>query len=211
MPTISNIIQQQKNKRRYSIFVDGEFAFGVSEDFLVKHILSVGKQYTAEEYAELLSCVEQDTIVQKTLRFLSYRPRSRKELYEYFNRKITHVPQSVQDDIVSQLEDYGYVDDVAFADWWVQQRRTLGKKLGEYRIIQELRQKGIKEEIIAQCMGDSQDQYSEYGLAQEAAEKIMRSIRTDDLYKTKQKCIQALVRRGFSWDIARQVVFEKFN
>ncbi|MCL2545989.1 MAG: recombination regulator RecX [Oscillospiraceae bacterium] len=93
---------------------------------------------------------------------------------------------------LSYLRDYGYVDDAKYALSFAQTRHGRGQ--GSYRIRQELRQRGVDEEII-------EDVLTQLPEPDDAIQKILRSklgkVNDED---TRRKAAAALSRRGFSWD-----------
>jgi hypothetical protein len=46
---ITDIKQQVKRQARYSIFVEGKYAFSLSEPELMKSGIQIGRDYTEEE------------------------------------------------------------------------------------------------------------------------------------------------------------------
>src|SRR4051794_39564708 len=86
-----------------------------------------------------------EKLLAKTLRYLSFRPRSQKEITDYLKKK--NAEQKLQERVLSYLHDNKLIDDKEFASWWVDQRTRLTPR--SKRIIAiELAQKGIDREII---------------------------------------------------------------
>src|SRR3989344_6757140 len=87
-----------------------------------------------------------------SLRFLSYRPRSEKEIIDYLKKKSSSVKTSegqekLIESIIKKLKEYKFIDDVEFAKFWIEQRTKFKHK--PIRVIEyELKQKGINKEII---------------------------------------------------------------
>ncbi len=71
---ITAIEPQQKNPQRVNIYLDGEFAFGLTS--LLAAWLKVGQELSDEKIASLKAGDELEVTYQKALHFLSYRPRS---------------------------------------------------------------------------------------------------------------------------------------
>lgn len=143
------------------------------------------------------------------IRFVSFRPRSAKEITGFITRKLktghTTAPLVVHK-VLERLTELTYVDDVAFASWWVSQR-TGRKPKGARVIHQELLQKGILPEIIDEAIRfGMKEERSEEMLAKEAAEKKVGSWSKLPLPERKHKLIQYLTRRGFTSDVIRGVV-----
>lgn len=150
-----------------------------------------------------------EQLIGACIRFVSFRPRSGKEIADFITRKLktghTTAPLVVHK-VLERLTELAFVDDVAFASWWVDQR-TGRKPKGARVIRQELLQKGISPEIIDEAIRlGMKDERREETLAKAAAEKKVRSWSKLPLPERKHKLIQYLTRRGFTSDVIRGVV-----
>ena len=102
----------------------------------------------------------------------------------------------------------GYLDDRAFACYWVENRNTF-KPMGVRALRYELRQKGVAPSVINQVLDDMTD---ENQAAYEAGSSKARSLRGKTRLEFKQKLGAYLQRRGFGFevigDIARRLIAE---
>lgn len=203
MPVVTNILPQKKDPSRFNVYIDDEFAFGLSQISLANLGLAIGKQLTPTELEQVRSEKEFDMLLQKAITYLSYRPRSTRELITRLSQKIPTAQKEKIQSVADYLLEKHYLDDKAFAEWWVRQRRELGKRFGKHRIRQELRTKGIAKEYIETALQNSEEDIDESEIAYKEALKISKRVKGKDMQTLKNKCIQTLVRRGFSWDIAR--------
>ena len=80
MPQITAVIPQKKKSSRHNIFLEGHFAFGIEAENLIKHKLKVGQNLTQEEIKGVVKEDKLGNLLNKSLNFLSYRPRSQKEV-----------------------------------------------------------------------------------------------------------------------------------
>src|SRR4051812_30584175 len=86
---ISSIKQQVKRADRYSIFVDGKYAFSLSESALLESKIASGQELSKEQVAEFKKLSADDKLYNRTLRYVAMRPRSRWEVEQYLWRKET--------------------------------------------------------------------------------------------------------------------------
>lgn len=143
----------------------------------------------------------------RALRFLSYRPRSEKEITDFLNRK--KVQLSIISKILQKLKQINLVNDEEFAKWWIEQRT--GSKPRGWRLIKmELRRKGISEEIIEVQSSKSKVQ-SEGELARIALNKKLKSLKQLSPEQFRQKVGAFLLRRGFDFETAKGVIDEIFE
>ena len=80
MPQITAIKVNKKRPNRRSIFIDGQFAFTVSEGIFFQHNLEEGGELSDKQIKELTTADEFDKAKQAAVNLLSYRPRSIKEV-----------------------------------------------------------------------------------------------------------------------------------
>lgn len=194
---ITAIKQQVKRPDRYSIYVDGSFAFGLGEQALLDTRVSIGQEIDAAQLEALTSTAVADKAYGNALRYVVMRPRSTWELQTYLNRK--KIEEPVAEKIIQRLRNLDLVDDTAFAESWIANRRLL-KATSKRRLRQELQQKRVPEAIINKTLGaDEADERSV--LAALVAKKQAR-------YPDKQKFMQYLARQGFGFDDIKAVLHE---
>ena len=139
--------------------------------------------------------------VETGLNFVSYRPRSSKEVADHLRKKSFDV--SARDHAIGRLQELGYLDDAAFARFWVESRDT-HRPRGRMALAWELRQKGVAEAVIEDALARFGS--DETTLAREAARKRATTLKTADSYKFRQQLGAFLARRGFSYDVIEEVV-----
>lgn len=198
MPQITKI-KTQKNRKRVNVFLDGKFAFGLDIDNLLKTGLRIGQKLTEKQIEELIFKNEFQKLFDKTLRLISFRPRSEKEIRSYLKRKKTR--PKIVDELVKKLKKLKQIDDREFAQWWIEQRSTFRPR-GRFGLMMELRQKGVDKEIIEKTIG----QLNELPLATKIAQKKLRTYKNLPREEFYQKMSAYLARRGFSWETIKKVV-----
>lgn len=203
MPIITSI-KQQKNKDRVNVYLDDKFGFGIDLDNFVLLHLKVDQELTEKEVEEIVKKAEFQKTLDKLLRFAIVRPRSEKEVRDYFRRKKVH--ESMHEQLFGKLKHLELVDDEKFAKWWVEQRQAFKPK--PKRILnQELRIKGIKPDVIEQVLGE--EKVDEEKMARELLEKKAYKWKNLPTREARQKTSQYLAGKGFSWDVIEKVVSEE--
>ncbi len=208
VPQITDI-KPQRRKQRFNIYVDGRFSFGLDADTLVKSGLKINQEISQEEIEKLVKENEFVKVYDRVLKFFSYRPRSEKELKDWFKKK--QVGEETQKLIYQKLKHLGYLNDEEFAKWWIEQRTTF-RPSGTRLLALELRQKGVTREIIDQQLSNlAIKPFSEHDLAKKVAEKKLKSLKHYSHLEQKQKLASALARRGFSWETVKEIIDEKLE
>lgn len=204
MPIITSVTAQ-KNQKRVNIFLDDEYSFSLDLDNFGLLGLKVGRELSQDEINEIIKKGELQKSFDKTLNFAMRRPRSEKEIKDYFRRK--EIDNSLHQNILDRLIRLDLLDDLKFAKWWVEQR-LLFKNKSKKDITFELRQKGIDSQTIKNVLDDSE--IDEVKIAKELiAKKIYKWSKYEDKIK-KQKISQYLAGKGFNWEIINTVAKE-FN
>ncbi len=136
------------------------------------------------------------------LRLLTTRARSRAELEAQLTKR--GFPDDVSARVLDRLTEVGLVDDAAFAEQWVRERRTNAGK-GKRALASELRTKGIDAEVIAETL-DSIDAGEWRVRAEELVAAKLRRENLDDEMKVTRRLVAMLARRGYSQGMAFDVV-----
>jgi len=139
-----------------------------------------------------------------SIRFLSFRPRSEKEVRDYLTKK--QCDDLTAKRITDSLKRDKFVNDEEFIKWWVEQRTILKPKAA--RVIKfELKQKGISRELIDSFFDNSDDSPSDLDSALRLAEKKLGTIHDQsDKFKVKEKLGRYLASKGFDWDTIKTAI-----
>jgi len=204
--TITRLDPQVNNKNRVSVFIDDEFAFGVHEDLVVRHGLTVGMTLTAEDVREIEADEQYVEAKQAALDYLAHKPRTETEVRRKLKRKDT--PAFVIDDVVARLYELEYLDDEAYAHDYAHNRFS-SKKYGPVRIRRELEERGIDRHLADVAVDTLFEDEDPTAAAWEHAEsRWPRLANEDDPRRRRQKMYRYLRRRGFTSDTIRPILDE---
>jgi regulatory protein len=192
--TITGLEAQKRNKKRVSVYIDDDYAFSLALDEAVK--LHKGQMLSEAEIDALRG--EDDVLraVDRAAHYLGSRPRSEAEVRRNLREK--EVPPHAVDAAIERLYALGYLDDEAFARFWVQDRSSF-KAASPKAIRYELKEKGIADAIIAEVLADVDVDT----VALQAARSQLRRYRGSDRAEFKKKLGGYLQRRGFTYGDAR--------
>jgi regulatory protein len=194
--TVTALKYQKKNPDRVSVYLDGRFAFGLPA--IVAASLKQGQRLSDADIEALQEDGAIESAYNRTLNYLSYRPRSRMEVVNYLQRR--GVSAGLIERITARLERAGLIDDRAFARFWVENRERFRPR-GLRALRYELRNKGISHEIIGQVLTTVDVPASAY----QAAGKKARQLIHLDRETFCRKLVEYLARRGFDYEVARNV------
>lgn len=204
MQVITKITQQKRSSNRWNVFLNGTYAFSVSEDVYAKFQLYKGKELSAEEIEQIKRAEHLQKNYAKALHYLSYRMRTEAEMRKYLQDK--EVMDESIDKIIDKLYRGHLLNDRKFAKSFVSDRINRSKK-GPKLVREELSQKGVPKAII----DDSLQAYTpdiQWKKAYEIAKKEAGKSSKHPLQKRKEQLKARLLRRGFTSDLVFEVVQE---
>lgn len=140
--------------------------------------------------------------------FLKFRLRTEKEIVKYLERKKNNFIPEIIEKVITQLKEQGYVDDEKFIKLFVEQRNKLKPK-SAFALSRELQQLGINKELIDAYF--EQNPENESNLALLALQKKQQTFLHLDPKTRFKKAISFLLRRGFSYEIAKKTYFLVWN
>jgi len=124
---------------------------------------------------------------------LKFRLRSERELTQRLKRKRFKEPAIKE--AISFLKEKGFINDDAFARMWLASR--LKRPLGLRRIRQELRAKGVDEEIIDSQVREIKKDYSEEEIIKQLVKTRLDKSKRLDPRIARRRVMAYLLRRGF--------------
>ncbi len=186
MPIVTRLVQGKKNPNRVNLYLDDEFAFALSLDEVAKNGLKKNLVLTQAQIDKLKNTDESEYVYAKLLNFLSYRPRTVKEirdrLYKYGVKD-----ESDQNNYISRLKGNGYLDDLAFAQWFVASReQNRPRSLRHLKL--ELASHGVSHDLITLAISGQNDL------------NALNSLIAKKSSLPKEKLLAYLIRRGFAYD-----------
>lgn len=194
-------IEPQRRKGRYNIYINDEFAFGVDEEVLLKFNLNKGMHVTSALQKEIEADESYYKAFQKTLNYLSYSLRSKKQIRDYLQKnEFEHYSERM----IVQLEEMRLLDDLNYAESYVRTMANINRK-GPRNVEQDLKQRGIAEaDIMTALDGYSYEQQLENALY--LAEKKWNKTQNSSTFESIQKVKQYIVNKGYSFEIADEVI-----
>lgn len=197
MPKITDTKQQVKRVDRFSVFVDGKYAFSFSQEEILNLGLKVGQEFSKAELEKIKKSAIEDKAYDRALNLIARRMRSAWEMRDYLKRK--GYTEDIIDHILNKLSLRGLINDLEFGKAWVRTRRLL-KPTSKRKLKLELRQKRVDSEIIEQILAEDETDDRE----------VLRDLveRKRKRYPDKLKLMQFLSRQGYSYDDIKSVLEE---
>lgn len=189
------------DRRRSKIFLDGEFAFALYNREIRRYRIEEGREMERPLYEEILREIVCRRARERALYLLRDMDRTEHELRARLKRG--WYPEPAIEETMAFLKEYHYVDDLAYARSYVEAR---GGKKSRAQLMQSLWRKGIDralaEELYEEIRPDTADQI----------QKLLRKkgyTGQELSWEEKEKLAAYLMRRGFSWEEARNAFLRR--
>ena len=133
---------------------------------------------------------------------LNFMPRSRKELEIALAKR--HIEPDVIKRVLDRFEEIGMVDDAAYAELLIRSRCNT-KRVSRSVLRQQLRQKGVDQEVIEEALLVISDS-DELRMATELVERKARAMSRLEPEVRKRRLFGLLARKGYNTSIALRVI-----
>jgi regulatory protein len=199
MPTIT-AIEKQKRGKRANVHLDGEYALSLRLDLISTAHLAVGAELPTSQRHELEAEDQRLGAIEAALRLLAVGPRSERDLRDRLSRRRGFRGEAV-DAAVQRMQELGYLNDGAFARFWVESRQA-GTPRSRRALAFELSRKGVgRDELDAALEG-----VSDADAAYDAAQRRLRVLRGTDKQTFERRLGTFLSSRGFGYGVARVAI-----
>lgn len=204
---ITKILRRKTRGRTYQIYIDGARAFELSDDVLAEFGLRVGDEITEKAVEQIVTSEARSRAHRIGINYLSYRPRSSKEVVQHLVRK------GFSEDLARRTADHLHklqlLDDTKFARIFVRDRLSR-KPVGRAFLRRALQEKGIAPNVVEQVLRDHISEEDQEKAAEEIASRRLRLAKAsfDKLApeRRRKRLLEYLLRRGFSNEIAHRTV-----
>jgi regulatory protein len=161
MGTITNIEAQKKNPDRFSVFVDESYGFSVSLYVLAKNKLKVGQEISDEFLNSLLTADLSETLYSKALAFISYRPRTEKEVRDKLRLLAAKFSKPIYasmnwnllfDATIQKLHEISLLNDENYIKQYFDSVNNSKRPPSNAKLMNFLRKKGISKELVEESL-----------------------------------------------------------
>jgi regulatory protein len=201
--TVTALTAQKKNPNRINVFLDGEFAFGLSR--IVAAWLRIGELLTDEKIARLQEQDSLEIATQRAIDLLSYRPRAEAEIRKRLSD--SGFGSGEIEEVLGRLRQAGLVSDESFARAWADNRAAFRPR-SHRMVAAELRQKGVADETIEQALSELP---ADGDLAYQTAERYARRLDGLEWEDFRKKLGGHLGRKGYGYEVVAEVTRRIWN
>lgn len=200
---ITKIERSRRERGRYDVYIDQKPSLRISDTLLVKWGIFAGMEIDEATFEKLSSAEKRESAYQQALNFVSYRPRSSREVLDKLARKSFDRDVAVQ--VVDLLKDQHLLNDVEFARMFVRDRLK-GKPMGRSLLRKKLMDKGISfqlsDRVLKEYVTDEDEEAAAKALLTRKLKASAARFSKLDALTRQKRLMEYLVQRGFSFEIA---------
>lgn len=197
MPVVTRIRHTRVGRVR--VTVDGDIELDLSPAAVARHDLHPGRRLEVAEFAALQDAARSEEAIRASLRFLSFRPRSRLELERYLRGR--GYEAAIVDSTVAQCVSDGHLDDRNYALAFALDRLRLRPR-GIWRLEAEIRQRGVDAATAAAAVRQAManEGVTEHDLLISVARRRWDQVASLEPAVARRRLEAFLRRRGFPAD-----------
>lgn len=158
-----------------------------------------GNEVDEEVFLQQVRLLQYPRALNHAVSMLARRPCSRHEVFSSLQRH--RYTEEIAALVVYKLEKENLLNDESFCEQWIRYKQDC--RFGKKRILLELRQKGIPEDLARSALENTEDPDNSSGAFSLALRAWNRTKPEEDIRKSRQKVIACLVRKGYDWETAR--------
>lgn len=187
----------RRRKNLVDVYLDGTKKIQLGKS--VAYDLQIGQTLSADQIEELKERHLEQQLFLKAVDLVSRRPRSEGEIRVRFTKMKAN--SEIQEKVIVRLREARMLDDLAFANAWVENRLTFRPR-SAWALSFELRKKGVSQELIEQVL----EGFNEENAAYKAALIGSRKFRNLSNNNFRKRLGAYLKRRGFRYHIISPVL-----
>lgn len=172
----------------------------IHRDIIARSGLKKGAELSEEDADRLIYENDLRRARERALYLMESRDHSYREL---FDKLEANYPEEICFEVCDRLAEIGVINDRRYAEKLCRQLFEV-KKLGHYRVKQEMKLKGIPEEIIRETMEEFAEEDDSFARLEELVERKYERYLTDRRGVNKVK--NALARKGYSYSEIKEVL-----
>lgn len=187
------IIKYEKKKNgKYRVYLEEGGKIDLYEDTIIKNKLLYKKEINKEKIEDINNDNNKNDIYNRCLKYIGVRIRSKKELIEYIKRYTED--DIIIDEILEKLTSTNLINDEEFARAFTHDKLIL-TGWGPYKIINELRNHNISEEIINKHISNIKDKDIDERINKQIKKMIKSKKNSKDV---RNKIYTSLLSNGYS-------------
>lgn len=194
---ITGLEPVKRKKGWFELTSKGKPPFYIDDETIIKNSLVIGQIISDAGLRRIKEEADRAWLKYRAIQVLSRRMISDRDLRKKLSAE--RKPSALRDQVLAQLKQYGYIDDLKYACAYIRSQIAHGGKSRLY-LKKKLFEKGINQEIGESALDTELAGYDEQSSALELARKKAKNLGNVPTMKAKQKLASFLRSRGYGWN-----------
>ena len=191
---------EKRRKGFCALYIDGEFAVKIDTEILLSHRIDVGNQIDDDKLKEVVDASNLKRAKDKAMWLVSFRDHSQKELLDKVAKDYGF---DAAQKAVERLVELNLVSDERYASRYASDLINI-KHLSKSGAVRKLREKGIDKDLAEQAVEAVECDFED-SIRTVIEKKYLRYLNDE---KGRRRCVNALLRLGYSYSDINSVVRE---
>ena len=195
------ILKLVLSNKKYKVYTNIETVI-LTEDIIVNNKVLKDSTFSLDKWNEIKNSNNESLLYEKTLKFIDYKPRTKKEIENYLTKNLIDI--SIINRIINKLMKIKYIDDDRYSKNFILE--SMKKCIGPIIIKNKLDALGIDKDVYSEYLSEY-DLEKEYSNAEIIVNNYLKQISKYPVLKQKQLIYNKLLRCGYSYDICNKIIY----
>lgn len=198
-------ISYSKSKEVFEVVFEDETKLLLNYNIFEKHKVSVDMDFSENEIQEMKYFSDIERAKSRAINYISGKLKTKYEVRLKLKEK--DFTEDIIDEVIDILEKEEYLNDRLYCEVFIEDKKQLNG-YGKNKIKSLLIQKGVSKSVFEDFL-DEFEYEEEFDNALKMGKKKLNLLSNEeDIFKKKQKLINYLAYRGFSFDVINDVLRE---
>lgn len=198
-------ISYSKSKEVFEVVFEDETKLLLNYNIFEKYKVSVDMDFSETEIQEMKYFSDIERAKSRAINYISGKLKTKYELRLKLKEK--DFTEDIIDEVIDILEKEEYLNDRLYCEVFIEDKKQLNG-YGKNKIKSLLIQKGISKSVFEDFLDEFEYEEEFDNALKMGIKKLNLLSNEEDIFKKKQKLINYLAYRGFSFDVINDVLRE---
>ena len=198
-------ISYSKSKEVFEIVFEDETKLLLNYNIFEKYKVSVDMDFSETEIQEMKYFSDIERAKSRAINYISGKLKTKYEVRLKLKEK--DFTEDIIDEVIDILEKEEYLNDRLYCEVFIEDKKQLNG-YGKNKIKSLLIQKGISKSVFEDFLDEFEYEEEFDNALKMGIKKLNLLSNEEDVFKKKQKLINYLAYRGFSFDVINDVLRE---
>ena len=198
-------ISYSKSKEVFEVVFEDETKLLLNYNIFEKYKVSVDMDFSETEIQEMKYFSDIERAKSRAINYISGKLKTKYEVKLKLKEK--DFTEDIIDEVIDILEKEEYLNDRLYCEVFIEDKKQLNG-YGKNKIKSLLIQKGISKSVFEDFLDEFEYEEEFDNALKMGIKKLNLLSNEEDIFKKKQKLINYLAYRGFSFDVINDVLRE---